>query len=621
MWEADARAQSKSIVPIDRPRQENMHDSLDLTDQPSTDQPSTDQPSLEIEDWGVPVEVTPLPSAFCKPFDGSKTVVKSSGQHDPFNWWGEKVRSSISDYPDWVSFGIDTILMDTLRSSPRILVVGEEVQIAHEKIIQQDAVFDTRMLFGTDIGRKNDPVGNSLTTGGPPRLIDESWNGTGGIRRTTRRGGQLDVSQQIGLLDSNSTFFSPNNQGNSRLSLSLTQPLLGRGKQVYNERLITQARIDSNVSWEQMRSEVEQRIVSVVEGYWKLYELRCHRLQVQDLLERGRRLQEILRARQHFDVGEIEMAKVEQRIARREDQLLLLSSEMRKQQIRLAILVGSETLSQVAGKIELIPDQGCFFTPVNFDLRSAVQRGLQNRPEIRAATSDLESAALEMRVTRTELEPQLEAVIGAYLAGLNGSHGIIDSFGDQFSTGGPGLSAGLQYEMPHRGRAAKARSREAYHRYRIRAERLRESIMQTRGEIEIAVENVETALATQASKHKVLEKTVREEQILMGRWEMLGSDGGAVGQTLESLLDAQQRRTDAERQWVTANNNYVVALVQIQQAMGTLMMQSGISPVRVDSNSIEFTSNSEVPVVGELPMYGSHGELEGDDSLIDSQSF
>ena len=572
---------------------------------------------------------------------GSNSQGSQQPTLDPLNWWGGMVRASILESADWVRFGMDTVIMDTLQNSPQIQVVTEEVYISQERLIQQDAAFDTSLLFGTDLGRKNDPVGNSLTTGGAPRLVEDSWNGTGGIQKTSRRGGLLELRQQIGLLNSNSTFFEPEHQGNSRLSISLTQPLLGRGHQVYNERLITQARINGNISWEQMRLEVEGRIVQVVQAYWRLYELRCHQLQVQDLLNRGRQLEVIVSARQHFDVGDIEMVKVEQRIARRMDQLMLLDGEIRKQQVRLAILIGSEALSNVASEREMILEQHLVSIPVKFDLRLAVQRGIENRPEVRSATSDLESAALSLRVTRTELQPRLEAVLNAYLSGLNGDRAIVRSLGDQFSKGGPGISAGLQYEMPYRGRAAKARHREAYHRYRIRTEELRQAILQTRGDIEIAIANLRVAKTAQSTKRSLLEKTVREEQILKGRWEALGSDGGAVGQTLESLLDAQQRRTEAERQWVSANANYVIAIVQIQQAMGTLMKQSGISPARVNHGQIEFLpnrdsttsdfTNSDFNSSGfpseASTLTDSQPIVEGflmqpiDDAMIDSQSF
>ncbi len=60
--------------------------------------------------------------------------------------------------------------------------------------------------------------------------------------------------------------------------------------------------------------------------------------------------------------------------------------------------------------------------------------------------------------------------------------------------------------------------------------------------------------AQKLSKQKLLVTAVEEETVLTRRWEMMAGDGGTVGVVLENLLDAQQRRTDAEREWVTAQS-------------------------------------------------------------------
>jgi hypothetical protein len=53
-------------------------------------------------------------------------------------------------------------------------------------------------------------------------------------------------------------FFAPNNQGNTRLNLSVTKPLRAGAGKVYNERLIIQARIDSRISLQQARQDIQQ---------------------------------------------------------------------------------------------------------------------------------------------------------------------------------------------------------------------------------------------------------------------------------------------------------------------------------------------------------------------------
>ena len=512
----------------------------------------------------------------------------SSNADSPIDWWHGSVTQSVLGAPRWVTFDLETVLLDTLGNSPRIASVSRRTSVVMEKIIQQDAAFDSAVLFESNLGRTNDPVGNSLITGGPPRLIEENLTNRAGIQKTGRHGTTLDLSQELGLLNSNSDFFDPPDQGNSRLNLSLTQPLLSRGGRVYNERLLTQARIDSGVSWQDMRGEVEQRIADVIAAYWELYELRCQLLQQTQLLKRGERIEAIVKARRDFDAGRIELAKARQRVARRIDRQLQVTADVERQQTRLASLVGAEELIGPDGALELIPLESPIFPNIELNLRDAVLQGIENRPEVRAATAELESAALSIQVTRAELTPQLTAVVDTYLMGLNGNYNVVQSFTDQFTTGGPGIAAGLLYEVPYGRRAAKSRYREAHFLYQQRSEELRETIQLTRAEIETSLIDVKTAMAQQGTKHKLLTTAIEEEDVLTRRWEMMGGDGAVVGTVLENLLDAQQRRTEAEREWITAQTQYLISLVELQRAMGTLLIRTGIAPIHQCDNSIDF---------------------------------
>ena len=517
----------------------------------------------------------------------SAAVKPSDIEQSPIDWWHAAVTQSVLDTPRWVTFDLETILLDTLGNSPRIQSVSRRTSVALEKIVQQDAAFDSTLLFESRYGRTNDPVGNTLTTGGPPRLIQDSVTTRAGVQRTSRRGTVIDLSQELGTLNSNSNFFDPAEQGNARLGLSLTQPLLSRGGQVYNERLLTQARIEGNVSWQMMRGDVETRIADVIAAYWKLYESRCHLLQQTELLKRAQRIQAIIEARRDFDSGQIDLAKARQRVARRIDRQLQIKAEVEKQQARLASLIGSDQLASADTALEMIPLESPVFPDIQFNLRDAVLQGIENRPEVRAATAELESAALSIRVTRAELVPQLTAVIDTYLSGLNGNYRVFESFSNQFTQGGPGISAGLRYDMPHGRRAAKSRVREAHHLYQQRSEQLRETIQLTRAEIETALISVNTAMARQGTTRRLLITAIDEENILTRRWEMMAGDGGTVGTVLENLLDAQQRRTDAEREWITAQSQYLASLVDLQRAMGTLLVRTGIEPIQ-HHTSIEF---------------------------------
>ena len=511
------------------------------------------------------------------------------------DWWHKEVVQSVTESDKWVSFDLETVLLDTLENSPRIESVSKRTSIAFEQIVQQNAMFDPNVLFESQVGRNNEPIGNELTTGGPPRLIEGTTFARAGIEKTGRRGTQFDLSQEIGTFNSNSKFVSPVDQGNARLAVSLTQPLLGRGGRVYNERLVTQACIDSRISWQEMRSEVEVRVSEVITAYWRLYELRCHLLQQTELLQRGEHIQQVVLARRDFDTGRVELAKTRQRIARRIDRLLQIEAGIARQQTRLASLIGSELLQGESGGIEFVPKESPQFPRLNIDFADALLKGIENRPEVRAAVQDLESAGLAVNVTRAELDPELSAIVAGFVGGLDGNYGVFDAWTNQFTRGGPGVSAGVKYEMPYGRRAARARYREAQLRYQQRNQQLREAMQLTTADIDTALINVNTALAQQSTKKQVLVTAIEEENILTRRWEMMGDEGGLLGVVLENLLDAQQRRTEAEREWSSAQVRYLTSIVALQRAMGTLLITEGIRPVKDGRCGIHFVQDAIVP--------------------------
>ncbi len=522
-------------------------------------------------------------------------------------WWDDPAASPMLNEAEWVSFDLSAIVIDALAHNPRIAAVTHRATIAMERIVQEDAVFDPSVLLSSKYGSTSDPVGNTLTTGGPSRLIQDSWDNSGGVVKTTRDGTKIDFSQKAGLLNSNSLFFSPNNQGNTRLNLSITRPLRAGAGKVYNERLILQARIDSNVSLQEMRKDVQERLRLTMAAYWRLYQTRCHLLQQRALLERGLEVEKLVVARRGFDSGELEISKVNSRITRRRDEVIGLERDLKNLQTQLAALVSSQSL-RPGQPLEMIPLGAPSCINVEVNVRDAVITAMSNRSDVRSAALELESASLAMSVSRNELLPQLDAVVGGYLAGLNGQNNVPRSFGDQFSTGRPGINGGLIYELPYGRRSSRSRYRAANQRYLELTERYRESVASTQAEVETATRNLATAMARLATKQQILDASIKQESLVLSRWESMGPDGQNAALALEDLLDQQERRTQAERDVVASEVEYLLALIELQQSMGTLLTAEGIEPVKTGAAEVEWRQNigavksSDKQVVAPEPM-------------------
>jgi outer membrane protein TolC len=516
-------------------------------------------------------------------------------------WWKTASQSPILPEVPWVSFDLNTVVLEALANNPGIAAVNHQASIAMERIVQENAVFDPNVLLESKYGTTSDPVGNSLTTGGPPRLHEDSWNNKAGVVKTTRTGTRIDLSQQAGLLNSNSLFFSPYNQGNSRLNLSVTKPLRSGAGKFYNERLIIQARIDSRLTLQQVSQDIQQNLSQTMATYWKIYQMRCHVLQQRNLLERGIEIEKMVQARRAFDSGELEIVRVNNRIARRRDELILLERDLLNLQTTLAALVPSNSL-RPGQRLEMIPLDSPTCLPIDVDVRDAVITAISLRPEVRSAAIDLESAALEVSVTRNELLPQLDAVVGGYLAGLNGENDFTRSLGDQFADGRPGFNAGLQYEMPYAQRAAKSRQRAARKRVLELNERYRESVALTQAEVETAARNLQTAITRLETRRAVWISAVRQESLVQARWESLGPEGRHAALALEDVLNQQESRTSAEKDLVSAEVEYSLALIELQRAMGTLLTADGGAALSAEMLGDGTAVDTSLPQVNAIPL-------------------
>ncbi len=153
-------------------------------------------------------------------------------------WWDAAVRQ-----PLWSgTTGYDTLLDDlvgrTLQYSLEVKAASQQVLIRQTMIEEAYSVFDWATFLESKWKDLDEPVGNALITGGPPRLLHDQMVTKAGVRRRNELGGELEFSQQLGTEHSNSLFFVPPNQGQSRLALSYRQPLLRGAGRKYNRALI-----------------------------------------------------------------------------------------------------------------------------------------------------------------------------------------------------------------------------------------------------------------------------------------------------------------------------------------------------------------------------------------------
>ncbi len=486
-------------------------------------------------------------------------------------WWQDRVVRPIDPATPSVAVAPEGLVLATLSHSPQVRVLSDTVLIRQASICEAEGKFDVRQFAESKYISTNDPVGSTLTTGGPDRWIDSNWYGSAGLKKRTNTGADVEMSQKIGYEDSNSLYFVPPYQGTSRLCLRMTQPLLNGAGKAYNNSLIVLADINTNIARDRFSKDVQSLLLDVHRLYWELYLQRAALIQRWQLYEEAVKIRDDLNARRDVDALAGQIARAEAAVANRAGAVIRYQAATRNTEARIRAIVNDPGLSGPASP-ELLPNQypNRGYVPVN--LSDSLVTALKYRPEILAGIKEIRAAGIRADVAANEVLPVLNAIIETYVSGLRGYGELGRSLGDQFSVGQPSYTGGLQFEVPLGGnRTANARLQQRKIELRQASCQLEATTANVRAEVEIAVRDVQTAYREIVSKYHSVKAGETEIEYLATRWRELPDDRQSAGFALDELLSAQDRLAQQEFDFATAECAYNVALINLNRAMGTLV--------------------------------------------------
>jgi outer membrane protein len=495
-------------------------------------------------------------------------------------WWQPYAVRPLRTSPAPMPVSVESLIISALRYSARIQAISDNAIIAETAITRAAAVFDSHAFMESKMVRTSVPTGSTLEAGfNVPRLRESDWFYRAGARRRTSYGGKLEASQQVGLKDSNSQFFFPDDQGNSRLTLSFNQPLLNGAGKAYNNSLILLAKIDTSVAEDKTAGELQDHLLEVMETHWRLYEQRAISLQRKAHLERAETILERLDKRRDVDSLASQIARARAAVSTRRAGVIRSEGEVRNAEARLRAIVNApEMLADRAN--ELVPAQWPVATPITFDSRAAFLTALENRAEIDAATRELEAARVRLNMAQNELLPVLDLVLESYVTGLRGDNDIGRSMGDQFSRGEPSYTAGLLFEVPLDRRAAKSTHKRREAELRQLSSQFKAAVETLHSEVEVAVRDVDTTYRELQARYLAMVAAQADAQYLHLRWESLPGDDRAASFTLEDLLDAQDRLAYAESTFVESQVAHTLSLARLNRATGVMLKQERVQLIR-----------------------------------------
>lgn len=490
-------------------------------------------------------------------------------------WWDVHVRNIAGLSQQSMHINVDQLVRGALANAPHIQVAAAQPHIRRTYLVEEAAEFDWRTFLETRYDDLNDPVGNELTVGnGDDRFLQQEWNMTAGLRRKNRIGGEFEISQQLGHLDNNSIFLVPPNQGNARLELTYSQPLLnGQGRAV-NESLTVLANIDYRVAGDTFLEEVQEHLLKVTQAYWELYRARAEYAQRLRVLQGGQQILRNLKARKDVDSLSRQVLRAKAAVSTRRSDIARAATSVRNAESQLRLLVNDPSLVNTGGT-EFIPADVPPIRMIPVNMSDALATGLSSRPDISQAIRKLRGATLRLGVAKNDLLPQLDLLVSTYVAGLEGDSEIFQAQLNQFQDGRPGFAVGLEFEFPVGNRAARARHERRKWELTRAVNEFRAVVESGLTDVEQATREVTTTYQEMLGRYQAMYASAEETAYLKDRWQVLPDINDSATLLLEDLLDSQDRLVDEESRFVSAQVAYSIALVNLRKSTGTLLKSSG----------------------------------------------
>lgn len=486
-------------------------------------------------------------------------------------WWTE-LKPVDGEPGEYRTVELDSLIWLAIANSPYVRSLLLEPQIQEARASATLGVFDPTPFINSIFNDSSNPVGNTLTTGGPSRLNENLWENSTGIKSKTQSGALTEVTQEMNFRDSNSLFFKPNQQADTRMVMRYTQPLMRGAGATYNRSSFVIANLSTSESAFDVTLKIQQHAFTISTNYWELYVARAYYEQLEQGLERLTALRNQLAGRSDLDSLKSQLFRADAQISRHRSQQTRAIAQITSAEAKLRAAVGAPELAHGSAGV-LIPITSPADWKPNLDVQSELGLALNVHPNIQATHARLKAAKVRLKVAENELRPTLNLVMEGYARGLNGNYNFGSSLGDQFSQGAPSYSGGLTYQRPYNNVAAKAILREK----RLEMQKL---LFDLDNALLIVSAEVESEIASAQAAYAELEAAVRatlaahaELEYLTARWSnaFLDSTQGGTSLLLDQLLNANVQLIQAENVWARAQADHMLAQARVRLASGSLL--------------------------------------------------
>src|SRR5208283_4304928 len=354
------------------------------------------------------------------------------------------------------------------------------------------------------------------------------------------------------------------------LSVGFTQNLLnGFGKRA-NARFIRIGQNNVKYSMSVFRQSVTTSVAAVMTTYYDLLADQESIRVAQEGLGYAQKLLESNQAELKIGaVAQYDVLRSQEEVADQQQALLVAQNTFSQDAQSLKAKI-SKSFNEELATVEIAPTDR-LPEPHPDDvppLAEAMREAASHRPEIEQADLNLRNQEYTIQGTRNALLPSVQVFASYSLAGLGGA--LRPTFANIFQNDYPNISYGVQVGLPIRNRTAQADAARAVLEQRQLQMKLQDAKNQAVWDVSKAVSAVEQA-------RKTLDATLKLAAVSRQVLDMQQQKFTLASATVEDVITAQRNLATAEGNVVRDRAAYAKALIQYEQATGTLLDRNNIA--------------------------------------------
>ncbi|MCC6795033.1 MAG: TolC family protein [Candidatus Hydrogenedentes bacterium] len=367
---------------------------------------------------------------------------------------------------------------------------------------------------------------------------------------------------KLSVVDEASTYSGNVSEFSGGLTLSLTQPLLrGRGPKA-NLARIKIAKNSREIAENQLMTQVMTTVSDVVKAYWDLVGAEQQLAVRVQSLANAQNLMDVNQRRFEIGIGAaLEVVQAKASVAQRTSDVIAARNQVGSAEDRLKLLLDLKENEEFSHK-RLVATDIPEATELDLDEQASVTRAFENRPEMRSAELEIDSAEHDRFRAANNMQAKLD-VSGSLFQGARGEDAgvVFEGIGNRDDNS---YSFQIDGEIPITNRQARGQYQKALQT----KHQAKDKLYKTKSEVAINVRNA----IRQAASNRIIVESSGQARSLQETNVSAEEKRLKLGITTSfEVLRTQEDLANAHAQEVQAKIDYEKSLIDLKLAEGTIL--------------------------------------------------